>query len=87
MSEMMMGGQPGMGQPSGDEFETELEALLTHAREIAQLADDPQEALSIEKITTLIQQIIAQRDKADQDLMQGKANPAALVKALSGLGG
>ena len=89
-----MGGQQGTPQglpPEGPPPEGPEESgshadmirdILNAAREAAQVADDEQEALTWEKITTMIQQILAQQEKQDQDMMQGKISPAALRRAI-----
>lgn len=82
--------QPGMGaQPEGppeqggghSEIITEI---LDMVRQAAQAADDEQEALTWEKIGTMIQSIKAAQEKQDREMLQGKMPPGALQRVLSG---
>jgi hypothetical protein len=45
---------------------------------------DEEDLLTAEKITTLIQQLLAKQQKELDGLLQGKADPAALRGALGG---
>lgn len=74
-------GPPAEGPDAGDHSGL-LRDILDMVRQAAQQADDEQEALTLEKVSTMMQQILAQQEKQDQELMQGKMNPAALRRAL-----
>lgn len=58
--------------------------ILDQVRAAAQSSDDQEESLTWEKISTLIQQILAKQQKQDQELLQGKLPPQAMIRALSG---
>lgn len=61
-----------------------IRGILEDCRAAAQTADDEQEALTWEKITTLIQQLLVEQQKQDEQLRSGTANPSALRRALGG---
>lgn len=69
-------------QPDQGSHEDEIRQILDMVRAAAQNADDEQETLTWEKVSTMVQQILAAQEKQDQDMMQGKMSPAALRRAL-----
>lgn len=58
-----------------------LKQMLDLADEYRQQEEDEVDLLAIEKVRTLVQQLLANNQKMSDDLMQGKASPAALRKA------
>jgi hypothetical protein len=67
--------------PEGQASEL-LRSALEEVRQAAVLLGGEQTTLQAEKITTLIQQILAGFEKDEQDLMAGKMNPQAMMRAL-----
>lgn len=68
--------------PDAADHATMIRDILDQVRMAAQSADDEQESLVWERISTMVQQILASQEKQDQDLMQGRLSPAALRRAL-----
>lgn len=69
-----------------DNPEQYLREALDLVRMYAQTANvDETDTLAAEKITSLIQQLLAQGEKNQRDLLQGKMNPAAMQQALGQL--
>lgn len=75
---------PPQAQQEGDPFVAGVRALLAQARDLAKLADTADEEQQVEQITSVFARILAAREKGDQDLLAGKANPQMLMRALSG---
>lgn len=68
----------------GQDHSTFIRDILEQVRQAAAEADDDQESLTWEKISTLIQGILAAQQKQDQDMLQGKLPPGALQRVLGG---
>lgn len=95
MPMMGMGGPPPMGPPMGGgmppqmdemaEDQTEdpgelLRSMLDHARSFLDSAKTEQDRLAMEKVTTLLQQILAQDEKDQQSAL----GMSPKLKALAG---
>lgn len=91
------GSQPGVGQgapgpppaeaapaPDAGDHDSLVRDILDAVRLAANNAESEQETLAWEKVSTMIQQILAQTEKQDQDMMGGKLPPGALQRALGG---
>jgi hypothetical protein len=62
-----------------------LRQALDAVREFASNPDiDESETLQAEQVTTLIQKLLAAREKEERDLLGGKMSVGALGRALSG---
>lgn len=75
-------GPPPGPQDQGGSHSDQIRELLDLAREVAANADDDIEAATLEKVTTMLAQILADQQKQDQGLVQGKMDPRALTRAL-----
>lgn len=64
-----------------------LQQILDIAAQYKQVEDDPQDLLTVEKVTTLVQQLIAANQKEADGMLQGKATPRAIRRASGGTGG
>ena len=69
--------------PSGDPAGI-LRDILDLCREYQNVEQDDEDLLQIEKVTTLLQQLLANNQKEADGMMQGKMSPRGLRKALSG---
>lgn len=76
--------EPEPGDGDGQDHSTFIRDILEQVRQAAAEADDDQESLTWEKISTLIQGILAAQQKQDQDMLQGKLPPGALQRVLGG---
>lgn len=83
--QMLGGGQPAEepGQGGGEALEL-IRQALDLVRQYAQQEESEQGTLDAEKITTLLQQILAMEEKELDDAMQGKASPKMLRSAYGG---
>ena len=79
--EQMPYAQEGDAGGSLDEILTSALELFSQAR---QVADTENERLTIEKITTMIQQVLAQNEKEEQDALAGKLSPRIMSRAYGG---
>ena len=89
-----MGGPPDQIQVAGPAPAEEEEApsapsdilrdMLALAQQFRDGEEDDEDLLQIEKVTTLIQQLLANNQKEADGMMQGKMSPRGLRKALSG---
>jgi hypothetical protein len=61
-----------------------LKQAIDTIRSYQQGEQDEEDLLTAEKITTLIQQLLAKQQKETDGLMQGKLDPAALRGAFGG---
>lgn len=90
ISALMGGAGAGEAQPAGDAPSGGGDALelirqaLDLVRQYAQQEESEQGTLDAEKITTLLQQILAMEEKELDDAMQGKASPRMLRSAYGG---
>jgi len=76
-------GPPEQAPPEQD-HEAMIRELLDMARQVASAADDDEEALDFEKVTSLIQGILAKQQKQRTSLLKGANDPAALARVLGG---
>lgn len=78
---------PGLGpEPAGGggdpaELYREILDLLAQAR---QAEDSEQDKLALEKVSTLIQQLLASEEKEEEEAMGGKMSPALLRRTYGG---
>lgn len=77
-------GAPTGGQPQGEEDlspQARFDRLISDARSLASSDGEfsEQDKLIIEKVTTLIQQLRAGREKDEQQAMMGKLTPGSSV--------
>lgn len=93
----LMGQAPGMGQAppeqpfspapapgsEGKEGASRIKEIIALVRDYANAEDDEENILTAEKITTMLQQILASEQKEQDGMMQGKVSPRALRKAYS----
>lgn len=83
----MMGGappeQPFSEEPAGqaDDGAAKIKEIISLVRSYADQEDDEENVLVAEKITTMLQQILANEQKDVEGMMQGKVSPKALRKA------
>lgn len=68
----------------GGDVSSMLKDMLEIARGYIEQEDDEQNKLTMEKITTLIQQVLASEEKELQDAMGGKMSPKLLSRAYAG---
>lgn len=61
-----------------------LQQILELAAQYKQVEEDPQDLLTVEKVTTLVQQLIAANQKEADGMMSGKVTPRAIRKATGG---
>jgi hypothetical protein len=82
---MPMGGGAPAGQPAASDMTGEIrqirEAILAFADANGMTA---QERLTVEKITTLLQQLASDREKEEQGMLAGKMSPGAMQRAYAG---
>lgn len=70
--------------PEGGDASELIRQALELVRQYAQQEESEQGTLDAEKITTLLQQILAMEEKELDDAMQGKASPKMLRNAYGG---
>ena len=70
--------------PQGGDGVSLLKQAIDTIRQYQGGEKDEEDLLTAEKITTLIQQLLAKNQKELDGLMQGKMDPASLRGALSG---
>lgn len=70
--------------PDAGDHHTRLRDLLDEVMAVAQEADDEDESLLLQKVATMLQQILTQQAKQDRELLQGKIPPGALQRVLGG---
>lgn len=70
--------------PDTGDHDSLVRDILDAVRMAANNAESEQETLAWEKVSTMIQQILAQVEKQDQDMLGGKLPPGALQRALGG---
>lgn len=80
ISALMGGGQQPQEESGGNALDLIREALEL-VRQYAQQEESEQGTLEAEKITTLLQGLLATEEKELDDAMQGKASPRLLRQA------
>lgn len=76
---------PGGGEEEAPSAPADLlRDMLDLAAQYREGEDDDEDLLQIEKVTTLIQQLLANNQKESDQMIQGKMSPRGLRKALSG---
>ena len=80
------GAPPAPEAPAPEQGDTTdlIRQALELVRQYAQAEESEQNTLDAEKITSLLQGILASEEKELEDAMQGKASPRVLRKAYSG---
>lgn len=75
--------EEGLEEAGGDpaELYRQILDLLAQAR---QSEDSEQDRLSLEKVSTLIQQLLADEEKEEDEAMAGKMSPSLLRRAYGG---
>lgn len=76
--------QPFSEAPEGDSGASIVKQIISLVRQYAEQEEDEQNVLSAEKITTMLQQILANEQKEKDGMLQGKMSPAAMRKAYGG---
>jgi hypothetical protein len=71
----------GGGAPPADP-ETILREMLDVAAEYLEVEPDEEDRLEMQKVTSLLQALLARNQKAADQMMQGKLSPRALRHAL-----
>lgn len=61
-----------------------LREMISLASAYAEVEQDDEDLLAIEKVRTLIQQLLARNQKESDQLLSGQMNPRALRKAVGG---
>lgn len=81
--DMMGGGQPFSEEPPAEEASGSslIKDIISQVRSYIEQEDDEENVLTAEKITTMLQQILASEQKEADGMMQGKVSPKALRKA------
>lgn len=72
-------------QPQADNGAATIKEIISLVRSYAEQEDDEENILVAEKITTMLQQILAAEQKDADSMMAGKVSPKALRKAYGGL--
>lgn len=75
------GGAPAPPQEGGGDVTTMLQDMLALAGEYLAQEETETNKLTMQKVTTMIQQILAEEEKELQGAMQGKMSPALLQKS------
>ena len=83
----MMGGPPPPPPPEqtgGGSYEDALRTILDLVRAATALADDDKSALTMEKVSSLLQTDLADQQKETEGMLQGKMSPRLMRQAYSG---
>jgi hypothetical protein len=75
------GGDPAEAEPAPSDPPDILRQMLELASDYRSVEEDDEDLLSIEKVTTLIQQLLAKQQKEADGMLQGKASPRAMRRA------
>lgn len=88
MMEMMGGGAPEQpfqeDAPAEDTGASKIKEIISMVRAYAEQENDEENILTAEKITTMLQQILAAEQKDTEGMLQGKVSPKALRRAYGG---
>lgn len=78
---MASGAPMGGNGPDSGEFARSMLDLINEWRQVEQ---DDEDLLLIEKISTMVQQLLARNQKESMDAMQGKLSPRLMSQAYGG---
>lgn len=84
MSMMEMMEQPFSESEEGGDGASKIKEIISMVRAYAEQENDEENILTAEKITTMLQQILAAEQKDAEGMLQGKVSPKALRKAYGG---
>lgn len=68
----------------GGDGASKIKEIISMVRAYAEQENDEENILTAEKITTMLQQILAAEQKDAEGMLQGKVSPKALRKAYGG---
>lgn len=84
--DVMGGEQPFSEESAGqaDDGASKIKEIISLVRSYAEQEDDEENVLTAEKITTMLQQILAAEQKDTEGMLQGKVSPKSLRRAYGG---
>ena len=75
---------PSAPAPSGPDGQALLRQAIATVRQYIDSEQDDEDKMAGEKVTSLLQQILAKQQKEQDGLLQGKMSPGAIRGALGG---